>query len=116
MNIHVVESAVASFFTPSSQKPKDRTTWTERSPDNETAPTLLVAKYVPETKDGAKEQSIKRHKIAAFDLDSTLITPASGKRHAGDAGDWKWWHHSVPSRLRQLYNEEGYVTVISPIP
>lgn len=115
INIHVVESAVASFFTPSSQKPKDRTTWTERSPDNETAPTLLVAKYVPETKDGAKEQSIKRHKIAAFDLDSTLITPTSGKRHAGDAADWKWWHHSVPSRLRQLYNEEEYVFEMSPI-
>lgn len=39
--------------------------------------------------------------------DSTLITTASGKRHASDAADWKWWHHSVPGRLRELYNKEG---------
>lgn len=39
--------------------------------------------------------------------DSTLIVPASGKKHADSATDWKWWHSSVATRLRNLYNEEG---------
>ncbi|KAK0625005.1 polynucleotide kinase 3 phosphatase-domain-containing protein [Bombardia bombarda] len=107
----ISKSAVASFFTPTSQKPKDRTTWTERSPNDDTPATLLVAKYTPEEADQTvtARPPVKRRKIAAFDLDSTLITSASGKVHAGDAVDWKWWHHSVSDRLRQLYNDEGQV-------
>jgi bifunctional polynucleotide phosphatase/kinase len=111
INRTCLESAVASFFTPTSQKPKDRTTWTERSANDDAPVTLLVAKYLPEEKDNGKSLQ-KQRKIAAFDLDSTLITPASGKRHAQDAADWKWWHHSVPGRLRQMYREEGYQVVI----
>jgi len=71
---------------------------------------LLVGKYVPEGVQG--QPPIKRRKIAAFDLDSTLIKTASGKKHAGDAADWQWWDHCVPSRLRQLYNDEGYQVVV----
>ncbi|KAJ4405437.1 DNA kinase/phosphatase Pnk1 [Neurospora sp. IMI 360204] len=111
----ISKSAVASFFTPVSQKPKDRTTWTERSPDADSPATLLVAKYVPErapTSDELGKPTVKRRKIAAFDLDSTLITSASGKKHSHDAADWKWWHHSVPDRLRKLYDEEGYQVII----
>ncbi|EAA30326.3 PNK3P-domain-containing protein [Neurospora crassa] len=111
----ISKSAVASFFTPVSQKPKDRTTWTEKSPDADSPATLLVAKYVPEgspTNDESVNTTVKRRKIAAFDLDSTLITSASGKKHSHDAADWKWWHHSVPDRLRKLYNEEGYQVII----
>lgn len=111
----ISKSAVASFFTPVSQKPKDRTTWTERSPDADSPATLLVAKYVPEQAPTSGEDgkpTAKRRKIAAFDLDSTLITSASGKKHSHDAADWKWWHYLVPDRLRKLYNEEGYQVVI----
>ncbi|KAK0712391.1 polynucleotide kinase 3 phosphatase-domain-containing protein [Lasiosphaeria miniovina] len=109
----ISKSAVANFFTPTSQKPKDRTTWIERSSDEDTPATLLVGKYIPESgQSGASLPAAKRRKIAAFDLDSTLITSASGKRHAGDAGDWKWWHHSVSGRLRQLYNDEEYQVVV----
>lgn len=39
--------------------------------------------------------------------DSTLIVPASGKKHGDSATDWKWWHSSVSTRLKALYNEEG---------
>lgn len=64
-----LESAVANFFTPASQKPKDRTTWAERSPDEDVPATLLVAKYIPENADfAALEAPAKRQKIAAFDL------------------------------------------------
>ena len=67
-----LENAVASFFTPTSQKPKDRVVWSERAPDNDTPATLLVARYEP---DAAKEtqgtedtSATKRRRIAAFDL------------------------------------------------
>ncbi|KAK4096599.1 PNK3P-domain-containing protein [Parathielavia hyrcaniae] len=109
----ISSNAVASFFTPSSKKPKDCTTWLERRPDDDTPPTLLVAKYTPENDETrVLDATVKRRKIAAFDLDSTLITSASGKRFVDDPADWKWWHHSVPERLLKLYNEEGYRVVI----
>ncbi|RYO96191.1 hypothetical protein DL765_011672 [Monosporascus sp. GIB2] len=110
---NISKGAVASFFTPTSQKPKDRTIWTERAPDEDTPETLLVGRYEP-AEGGKDDQShrVKRRKIAAFDFDSTLITTASGKTHGNDAGDWKWWDPSVPVRLRQLYHEEEYLVVI----
>lgn len=76
-------------------------------------------------KDAGTPKTNKR-KVAAFDLvrppptnygqkantlqDSTLITSASGKRHADDPTDWKWWHHSVPARLKQLQGEGWVLT------
>ena len=59
-----IESAVATFFTPTSQKPKEKTTWTERAPNDDAPSTLLVGKYEPEK----VEPPLKRRKIAAFDL------------------------------------------------
>ncbi|KAK3903797.1 polynucleotide kinase 3 phosphatase-domain-containing protein [Staphylotrichum tortipilum] len=109
----ISKTAVANFFTRTSEKPKDRTRWTERSPDNDSPATLLVAQYTPDDNASAVPSVLApRRKIAAFDLDSTLITTATGKRHADDPADWKWWHPSVPGRLRQLYNDEGYRLVI----
>ncbi|KAI6091033.1 PNK3P-domain-containing protein [Hypoxylon rubiginosum] len=106
----ISKGAVASFFTPTSQKPKERTTWSERAPDDDTPPTLLVGRYEPENMGEPNRR--KRRKIAAFDLDSTLITTASGKKFGDDPGDWKWWDSSVPSRLRKLYAEEDFCVVI----
>lgn len=84
--------------------------WSERAPDDDTPATLLVGRYDPETTDASEQR--KRRKIAAFDLDSTLITTASGKKHGDDPADWKWWDGSVPTRLKQMYKEEGYRLVI----
>lgn len=36
----------------------------------------------------------------------------SGKKFASEASDWKWWHSSVPERLRKMYHEEGFRIVI----
>jgi len=36
-------------------------------------------------------------KVAAFDMDSTLITTASGAKFPKTREDWKWWHPSVPA-------------------
>ncbi|KAK6720827.1 hypothetical protein SNK05_003921 [Fusarium graminearum] len=103
-------TAVANFFTPTSQKPKDPTVWSERSPNNndDIPATLLVGRFEPEKKEDRK---VKRRKIAAFDLDSTLISTSSGKKHASSGTDWKWWHSSVPTKLRELY-QDGYRVVI----
>ncbi|KJK83199.1 hypothetical protein H634G_01328 [Metarhizium anisopliae BRIP 53293] len=103
------KSAVANFFTPTSQKPKDRTTWSERGPNDDVPATLLVGRYVPEAHNSGQKP---RRKIAAFDLDSTLITTSSGKKHASDATDWKWWHPHVPGILQELYKEKDYQVVI----
>ncbi|KAI1389212.1 PNK3P-domain-containing protein [Hypoxylon trugodes] len=107
----ISKGAVASFFTPTSQKPKERTIWTERAPDDDTPPTLLVGRYEPEKMEESDRR--KRRKIAAFDLDSTLITTASGKRFGDDPGDWKWWDSSVPSRLRELYAKDYRIIILS---
>ncbi|KAL7931928.1 PNK3P domain-containing protein [Trichoderma chlorosporum] len=104
------KSAVASFFTPASQKPKERTLWSERGPSDDVPATLLVGRYQPENQDDTAHQ--KRRKIAAFDLDSTLIATSSGKKHASNAADWKWWDSTVPGRLRELYEKEDYHVVI----
>lgn len=124
-------SAVASFFKPASEKPPEKITWHERAENDDKPATLLVGKYVPsDTVDPASMVpfTLPRRKIAAFDFvsdpqmkpnrslmlitqDSTLITTSSGKKHSSGAGDWKWWHPSVPEILRKLYDEEGYTVV-----
>jgi len=50
-------------------------------------------------------------KIAAFDLDDTLITAIPGSKWAKSANGWKWWDVSVPTKLKQAHNE-GYLIVI----
>ncbi|CAK7220173.1 DNA kinase/phosphatase Pnk1 [Sporothrix bragantina] len=108
----VSNTVVASFFTPASQKPKVKSlvSWEERAPAEGVPATLLVAKFQPEAFKKASG-SPKRRKVAAFDLDSTLITTASGKKHADSATDWTWWDRTVPQRLRTLH-DEGYAVII----
>ena len=50
-------------------------------------------------------------RVAAFDFDDTLITTQSGNRFAKNANDWKWWHASVPARLKQLH-EDGFTLLV----
>ncbi len=51
-------------------------------------------------------------KIAAFDLDDTLITSKeSGKTWTRSATSWKWWDSSVPGKLKALH-DKGYFVVI----
>ncbi|KAF2127312.1 PNK3P-domain-containing protein [Dothidotthia symphoricarpi CBS 119687] len=91
--------AVANFFTPVSKKEPEKMTW------RIVKDSLLVGRY------GASSATTGKRRIAAFDFDSTLVTPASGKKFGKDATDWKWWHGSVPGRLKKLH-EEGYVIAI----
>ncbi|KAI5291050.1 hypothetical protein KEM54_006524 [Ascosphaera aggregata] len=53
----------------------------------------------------------KVKRIAAFDLDSTLIKTKSGFLHPRHGNDWIWWSSSVPSVLQGLHRE-GYLLAI----
>ncbi|TVY82457.1 Bifunctional polynucleotide phosphatase/kinase [Lachnellula suecica] len=107
-------NAVASFFTPTSQKPPEKIIWQERAPNDDTPSTLLVGKYeaAHDSVPALNQLEDKKQKVAAFDFDSTLIETASGKKFASDSQDWKWWHPSVPATLRKLYLEDGYKLVV----
>nr|CCC48307.1 putative polynucleotide kinase 3'-phosphatase [Trypanosoma vivax Y486] len=53
-------------------------------------------------------------KVAAFDMDDTLITPLSGAVFPhDDPKDWKWLTPSVPGCLRHLYDAGFMVVVLS---
>ncbi|KAI8340235.1 polynucleotide kinase 3 phosphatase-domain-containing protein [Chlamydoabsidia padenii] len=67
-------------------------------------PTVLIAQ-----KKGIQSQG--RVKIAAFDLDSTLITTLSGRTFAKNSTDWKWWDKNIPKRLEELHSD-GYKIVV----
>ncbi|KAK2625111.1 hypothetical protein QTJ16_005480 [Diplocarpon rosae] len=113
---NTTQTAVASFFTPASRKPPEKIIWQERALNDDTPSSLVVGEYEPTKEFSSDAKSLaggaKRCKIAAFDFDSTLITTSSGKKFAADAQDWKWWHPSVPIKLRQLYSDEGFRVVI----
>ncbi|PBP19500.1 polynucleotide kinase 3 phosphatase [Diplocarpon rosae] len=112
---NTTQTAVASFFTPASRKPPEKIIWQERALNEDTPSSLVIGKYEPTKEFSSDANSLageaKRCKIAAFDFDSTLITTSSGKKFAADAQDWKWWHPSVPTKLRKLYSDEGYVDI-----
>ena len=101
------KKAVNSFFTPASKKDPDRVAWRVV---NET---LLVARYQPRSQNEPKPRPLRRRKIAAFDLDSTLIQTSSGKVFSKDATDWRWWDPLVPGALKQLYAGGYAICVIS---
>ena len=50
-------------------------------------------------------------KIAAFDLDYTLIKPKSGKKFPIDKNDWEWLYSNIPDKLKEYY-ENKYTIVI----
>ncbi|KAJ8731381.1 hypothetical protein PYW07_004545 [Mythimna separata] len=51
------------------------------------------------------------HKIAAFDMDGTLIKTKSGKVHPVDTKDWQIAFHNAQEKLKDLI-EQGYRLVI----
>lgn len=90
----------STFFTPTSQKEPEKVQF------QTVHDTLLVARY-----DVIPQSKIHPVKVAAFDFDDTLVTTKSGNTFSRGSDDWKWWHATVPRRLKQLHSE-GYVLVI----
>lgn len=73
-------------------------------------PTISIVREVLHTslQDGAAYVV----KIAAFDMDDTLIKPASGAVFPkDDPNDWQWVHADVPTHLQRLH-ESGFLIVL----
>lgn len=94
-------SAVANFFKPVSEKPAEEITFK----------VLHDSLIVGQHKSANTLPRAKPVKVAAFDFDDTLITTKSGFKFSTGSADWKWWHATVPARLREL-EAEGYAIVI----
>ncbi|KKY28613.1 putative polynucleotide kinase3phosphatase [Phaeomoniella chlamydospora] len=97
--------AIATFFKPASQKKPEQIIWriVNRA--------LLIAKY---TVEGSPTISGPRpRKIAAFDLDDTLIKPVAGNKWLKSATSWQWWDASVPQKLRELHAKGFQLVIIS---
>lgn len=74
-----IEDAVSSFFKPTSQKPPEPITWSERSVNEDTPTSLIVGKYVPPGTPAASSDAppaAPKKKIAAFDLVCPLSSVA----------------------------------------
>ncbi|KAJ6020882.1 Polynucleotide kinase 3 phosphatase [Penicillium herquei] len=97
------KASAASFFAPASQKKPKPISWRIIGTE------LVVGKYTPQKTSNATSE--KNRKIAAFDLDSTLIKTRSGNKFPRSADDWQWWDGSVATKLGSLH-EEGYQLVI----
>ncbi|ORY83121.1 polynucleotide kinase 3 phosphatase-domain-containing protein [Protomyces lactucae-debilis] len=97
-----VPSAASTFFAPLRDKVKIEPVWRLDG-------TLLTGTF----KKSAQTQTDTTHpiKLAAFDLDDTLIKTRSGKTFSQSESDWKFFDSSVKPRLLKLA-AEGYTLVI----
>lgn len=48
----------------------------------------------------------KTQKIAAFDIDGTIITPKSGKKFPVDMNDWKFLFNNITQILKEYYQND----------
>ena len=60
---------------------------------------------------GVNHGPIPSNKVAAWDLDGTLIKTRSGSKFARDKDDWMWWRASVKKKITDMH-EEGYVACV----
>ncbi|CAJ0751038.1 2260_t:CDS:10 [Entrophospora sp. SA101] len=74
-----LKSRVFSIFNP-----KTEVQWSEHE-------TILIGRYIKSK--GEKNEA--RSKIAAFDLDYTLIQVKGSHKYAKDEYDWRWWKESL---------------------
>ncbi|KAI1007274.1 hypothetical protein K3495_g946 [Podosphaera aphanis] len=116
----LTQKTMSSFFTPRAQKQAEKTmTWKTRGTKDNSPKTLLIGKYLPINLSSSTpvtsiipETEKNKVKIAGFDLDSTLISTASGKVFPKNAQDWKWWNNSVITKLRSLYRDDGFLVAV----
>lgn len=55
----------------------------------------------------------KIYKIAAFDLDYTLIKTASGNVFPKDENDWTWLYDNVPNKIKDLADDEFTIVIFT---
>ena len=75
---------------------------------------LIVGKYAKEV-DGTepKFSAPGPRRIAAFDLDDTLIAPSIGNKWSRSASGWRWWNNIVPAKLRELHADGFQIILLS---
>ena len=56
---------------------------------------------------------LKKNKIAAFDLDYTIIKTKSGKLFPIDKNDWEFLYDSIKSKLQEIYNDNFTIVIIT---
>ncbi|RHY73669.1 hypothetical protein DYB30_006058 [Aphanomyces astaci] len=78
----------------------------------ETIGTVLYMHNIPRST-GAPSADNTLASIAAFDMDSTLISTKSGKTFPTNANDWKFWNECVPAKLRALVADGYHVVIFS---
>ncbi|GAB4822297.1 hypothetical protein N2152v2_009343 [Parachlorella kessleri] len=88
---------------PKAPKPKPVTETTHTEDGYVLEPPSLIFKPDPQAQGGKK--------IAAFDLDGTLVVTKSGAQFPTGKDDWKWFSKQVPSKLHE-FAAEGYQLVI----
>lgn len=100
-------TAASAFFTKVSERPKSALSWHVRHEN-----ILLHGKYrACDLK--VASSSNDAPKIAAFDLDGTLIATKSGNRFARDESDWRFFDKGVPKRLQELYNTGHHIVIFT---
>lgn len=52
-------------------------------------------------------------KIAAFDLDGTMITTKSGMSFGRGPQDWQWFDSTVPHKLKLLHQEDYQIAIFT---
>ncbi|RPA77395.1 polynucleotide kinase 3'-phosphatase [Ascobolus immersus RN42] len=103
----ITQATVSNFFKPKAEKEPEPVVW--RCLKN----SLLIARYNVK---GAAQNGLEMkepRKIAAFDLDSTLIKTKSGNKHPKDEHDWLFFHPSVPAKLKSLHESSHQVIIFS---
>eukprot|EP00123_Amoebidium_parasiticum_P006881 comp17719_c0_seq1/m.17640 comp17719_c0_seq1/g.17640 ORF comp17719_c0_seq1/g.17640 comp17719_c0_seq1/m.17640 type:complete len:440 (-) comp17719_c0_seq1:199-1518(-) len=95
-NMSAKKREILDFFEPKNKKQKtegeDKTEWAEYQK------TAFIGRV------GRQET---RSKIAAFDVDDTIITTKSGKKFPVDTHDWKFLFDCIPAKLQDLH-KNGY--------
>ena len=71
----------------------------------EARPGLLIGKL------GLDAHGCNSSKVAAFDMDWTLIKTKMGNKFAKNAHDWELWHEKVATKLRRLV-ADGFRIVV----
>jgi bifunctional polynucleotide phosphatase/kinase len=100
---------VASFFKPASQKEAEKLVWKISNKS------LIVGKYAADaqTIHANLGPAPRRQRIAAFDLDDTLISPSTGSKWVRSASEWRWWHPTVPTKLKSLHSDGFRIVLFS---
>lgn len=70
----------------------------------------LIANLPKVTTSAASSSTLK---IAAFDLDGTLVDTESGSKFARNSSDWKWFNDSVLPKLEELHEQKYQIVIFT---